>query len=284
VISASVADTPARANPEGEKVLTEPEIENIIKNNAGKLHAFDAHTLIMVFLGTGSSLSTGKGKGYHHSESTTAFWAAVPQNAGPSLARVTSHEVFEAATDPADDHSKGWISANGDEANDSCDSPVTLPFGPIGGSADNTQGGTCSTTGYIPAQKKFNQISFKIVTGGDDLRGDSSASASICFPGGTQTFALKSQSDGGWGESSDHLKTFPISGPALPLSYFDSTTITLTSHNSFPETDDNWNIQSIGVTVKGSDGSKCVLDQKGTPLRRLTGSSPSVTLYGGNGC
>jgi hypothetical protein len=284
VNAASVADPPARANPEGEKSLTEQEIENIIKNNARKLPAFDTHTLIMVFLGTGSSLSIGKGKGYHHSESTTAFWAAVPQNAGPSLERVTSHEVFEAATDPGFDQSKGWISADGQEANDGCNSPVTLPFGPIGGSADNTQGGTCSTTGYIPVQKKFNQISFKIVTGGDDLRGDSSATASICFPGGAETFALKSQSDKGWAENSDNVKTFSITGPARPLSFFDSTTITLTSHNSFPETDDNWNIQSVGVTVKGSDGSKCVLDQKGTPLKRLTGSSPSVTLYGGNGC
>src|SRR5260370_12467149 len=183
VYKASVATKVVTANPGAKKDLSQTDIVNIIKNNAGKLPAFDAHTLIMVFLGKGSSLTVGKGMGYHHSESNTAFWAAVPQNAGPTLARVTAHEVFEAATDPGDDNSQGSISHHGQESNDGCNSPITLPW-----------------------------------------------------------------------------------------------------HNSSPETDDNWNMKSVGVTVKGSGGSSCVLDQKGTPLRRLTGSSPSVTLYRGKGC
>jgi hypothetical protein len=287
VNSASVA-APVTANPKGAKALSRADIENIIKNNAGKLPAFDAHTLIMVFPGKGSTLTTCTGCGFHASESNTAFWAVVPQNAGPTLALVTAHEVFEAATDPGVNNSQGWISHDGSEAVDKCNSAkfpfITLPFGQIPGAADDTEGGTCSTTGYIDAQKKFNQISFNIATGGDDLRGDSSATASICFPGGTRTFTLKSQSDAGWANNSDHVKTFAVSGPDLPLSFFGSITITLTSHNSFPETDDNWDIQSVGVTVKGSGGSSCVLDQKGTPLSRLTGSSPSVTLFRGKGC
>ncbi|HYX67684.1 MAG TPA: hypothetical protein VE825_01015 [Terriglobales bacterium] len=144
----------AKANPKAVKSLSKDEVVNIIKNNAGKLPAFDADTLIIVFLGKGSSLTTGPGRAYHHSESNTAFWAAVPQNAGPTLALVTAHEVFEAATDPGDDNSKGWISANGSEAVDQCSTIVTLSFGQIPGAADNTQGGTCSKTGYIPTQTK----------------------------------------------------------------------------------------------------------------------------------
>ena len=287
VNSVSVA-APVTANPKGAKALARTDIENIIKNNAGKLPSFDAHTLIMVFPGKGSTLQGCTGCGYHASESNTAFWAVVPQDAGPTLALVTAHEIFEAATDPGVNNSKGWISHDGSEAVDKCNGPkfpfITLPFGQIPGAADDTQGGTCSTTGYIDSQKKFDQVSLNIVTGGDDLRGDSSATATFCFPGGSRSFTLKSQSDGAWDNNSDHVKTFTITGADLPLLFFASVTITLTSHNSFPETDDNWDIQSVRVTVKGPGGSGCVLDQKGSPLSRLTGSSPSVTLYRGKGC
>ena len=78
----------------------------------------------------------------------------------------------------------------------------------------------------------FNQITFNITTGGDDLRHDSSATASVVFPNGTQTFTLKAQSDPGWPNNSNHVKTFTIAGPAQPLSDFGPITITLTSHNS----------------------------------------------------
>jgi hypothetical protein len=148
------------AAPGAAKKLSQQDIVNIMNNNAGKLPPFDIHTLIMVFLGAGSNLTTGKGKGYHHSESNTAFWAAVPLDAGPTLALVTAHEVFEAATDPGDDNSKGWISDNGNEAVDTCNSTgypfITLTSWKIQipGAADNTQGGTCNTTGYIPTQPK----------------------------------------------------------------------------------------------------------------------------------
>jgi hypothetical protein len=284
VNSASVA-APVTADPKGVKAFAQADIVNIIKNNAGKLPAFGFHTLIMVFPGKGSTLTTSTGCGYHSQESSTAFWAVVLHDCSPTLALVTAHEVFEAATDPAGNLAYGWISQNGVEAVDQCNSAkfpfITLPFGQIPGAADDTQRGACSTTGYIDAQKKFNQVSFDIVTGGDDLRGDSSATATICFPGGSQTFTLKSQSDGGWDNNSDHVKTFSITGPALPLSFFGSITITLTSHNSWPETDDNWDIQSVRVTVTGPDGSGSALDQKGNPLSRLTGSSPSVALFRG---
>jgi hypothetical protein len=287
VNSATVAAA-VTANPKGVKALSRDDIVRIIKNNAGKLPAFDAHTLIMVFPGKGSTLTGCTGCGYHASDSNTAFWAVVPQDAGPTLALVTAHEVFEAATDAGVNNSQGWISHDGSEAIDKCNGPkfpfITLSFGQIPSAADNTEGGTCSTTGYISAQKKFDQVSFNIVTGGDDLRGDSSATATMCFPGGSRTFTLKSQSDGGWDNNSDHVKTFSVPGPSLPLSFFGSITITLTSHNSFPETDDNWDIQSVGVTAKGPGGSSCVMDQKGNPLSRLTGSNPSVTLYRGKGC
>jgi hypothetical protein len=139
-------------------------------------------------------------------------------------------------------------------------------------------------TPYAPPTAKFNQITFNIGTGGDDLRGDSSATASVVLPGGTQTFTLKAESDPGWSNNSSHSKTFTIAGAAQPLSAFGDIKITLTSHNGFLETDDNWNIQSASITANGPNGSACLYNRSGNPLARLTGSVPSVTLQPGTGC
>jgi hypothetical protein len=124
----------------------------------------------------------------------------------------------------------------------------------------------------------YDQISFDIVTGGDDLRGDSSATATVGLPGGAQTFTLKAQSDPGWGNNSDNVRTFTISGPAQPASAFGPVTITLTSHNGIFETNDNWNVQSVRVTLTGASGSTQLYDDSGNPFARLTGDQPSVTL------
>jgi len=288
VNSASVALRPVIANPKAVKALSEQEIVNIINTHAAEL-PFGRNNLIMVFLGKGSSLTACGACGYHRSASPTSYWGTVQPSAGPSLALVTAHEVFEAATDPAyNNGAKGWISANKEEAIDGCNSPkfpfINLPFGQIPSAADNTKNGTCSTTGYIRAPEKFNRISFNIHTGADDLRGDSSATASMCYPGGAHLFTLKAQSDPGWPDNSDTVKEFAVPGPPVPLSFFGSITITLTSHNSFPETNDNWNLQRVGVTAKGPAGSACVLDQNGNPLSRLTGDIPSVTLYRRKSC
>jgi Neprosin len=125
----------------------------------------------------------------------------------------------------------------------------------------------------------FNEIIFNIETGGDDLRGDSSATVTVDLPGGNQTFTLKAESDPGWGNNTDHVKSFTLSGAPQPLSSFGNITITLTSHNGFLETDDNWNIQSVLVTLSGSSGGATLMSKSGNPLARLTGSNPSVTLH-----
>jgi hypothetical protein len=80
--------------------------------------------------------------GFHASQSTSAFWAVIPEDQEQV---VIAHEVFESSADPAVNNFKGW-----DEAVDQCDSasPISLSFGPIPPAIDNTNGGTCSTTGY----------------------------------------------------------------------------------------------------------------------------------------
>jgi len=62
--------------------------------------------------------------------------------------------VFEAAADPAINVANGW-----DEAVDGCTSIVNLSFGAIPGAADNSQGGTCSTTGFTSFVQAFDLVS-----------------------------------------------------------------------------------------------------------------------------
>jgi len=102
--------------------------------------------------------------------------------------------------------------------------------------------------------------------------------------GAAATFQLKSQNEGSWENNSFHGKTFAISG-ASGLSAFRQITITLTSHNGAFETDDNWNIENLNVTVSNSGASaSCILNVRGDPLVRLTGSGPSAIFNPRQGC
>ncbi|MGP6158264.1 MAG: serine hydrolase domain-containing protein [Vulcanimicrobiaceae bacterium] len=131
-----------------------------------------------------------------------------------------------------------------------------------------------------PAGATFNRIAFDVTTGSDDLRGDSSAVATVKLAGGgTQSFRLKSQKQAGWGNNSFHSRWFGLPG-AYELPAFGQVAITLTSHNGLFETDDNWNIQKLNVTVSKSGGPpNCtVFNLGGNPLVRLTGSRPTAVF------
>jgi hypothetical protein len=138
------------AHPNGEpRVLSRDDILDIIEvaQGNGKLPAFGPHRLIVVFPAHGFSLGSWcDGGGCHSSQSTSAFWTAIPQDQDQV---VIAHEIFEAAADPADDNFQGW-----DEAVDQCGNApnISLPsFGTtfqIPPATDNTIGGACSTTGY----------------------------------------------------------------------------------------------------------------------------------------
>ncbi len=132
----------------------------------------------------------------------------------------------------------------------------------------------------------FSSIEFDITTGGDDLRGDSSATVSLLAPNGStmSTFTLKAENAGSWDNNSVHNLVFPLSSPQ-PASAFGSFVITLTSHNGTFETDDNWNIQDLGVRLVNTNGSEqCMVSLSGNPLTRLTGSAPSQPYAARSGC
>jgi hypothetical protein len=146
-----------------------------------KLPAYSRNTLLVVFLGKGFNLGRGPGVGYHSSESTSSFFAFLPYYGVTngkydvngsfdvnSLELVTAHEVLEAATDPAGyltltngtegevhNGNEAWLYyRNGGwaEAVDQCNTTFSYSVGAtswtITGVHDNTQYGSCSTTGY----------------------------------------------------------------------------------------------------------------------------------------
>jgi hypothetical protein len=126
----------------------------------------------------------------------------------------------------------------------------------------------------------FNQIQFVIETGDDDLRGDSSATATLLASNNStlQVITLKSQNQSSWNNNTSHTVTATLS-PALAASAIAHIVIRLTSHNSLTETDDNWNVQSVVVTLSnGGSGPMEFINDSGTPFVRLTGSQPTITL------
>jgi hypothetical protein len=129
------------------------------------------------------------------------------------------------------------------------------------------------------ASTTLNTIQFKIQTGGDDLRGNSSATAQLFSINGQpmQTITLKGQGGGSWPNNSLHTVQANLS-PPLSANEIGAIKITLTSHNGFAETDDNWNINEVDATLATGSNTFALVTKTGNPFVRLTGSAGSVTL------
>ena len=135
-----------------------------------------------------------------------------------------------------------------------------------------------------PSPVLFDRILFDLITGADDLRGDSSATVAVTLDSDVETFVLKAQGDPGFGGNQENMILFAIK-PPRPQSAFRQFTITLTTHNGPFETQDNWNIDAANVVIETSGrDAKCVFAGRGHPLVRLTGDVPSVTLRAPTGC
>jgi Bacterial tandem repeat domain 1 len=174
---------PGTSNPPA--TLWDCDITQIIADNqkSHNLEQFGPERQIVVFPAPGfkpyPSCNCG---GYHHSLSDSSFYAVVydmpsggPVYAGAYFQGVTSHEIFEGATDPAQSNFFGWVTVScqvntrpcpspsaeqinpgnlDEEVADQCDTLVTpnwpgfkLQFAAI---VDNTLDGACTTTGYMP--------------------------------------------------------------------------------------------------------------------------------------
>jgi pimeloyl-ACP methyl ester carboxylesterase len=137
---------------------------------------------------------------------------------------------------------------------------------------------------FLPADaavaQSFNQIQFVIGTGGADLRGDSAATATLKAANGStlQTITLYNGSGSGWSNSSSHTVTAKLS-PALSRSQIASIEIKQIEHNSGFETDNNWNVNSVTVSLlNNGSAAQQIVSVSGNPFARLTGSAPTVTV------
>ena len=144
-------------------------------------------------------------------------------------------------------------------------------------------GSTPSFSIAVPVQPppgEFNTIQFAIATGASQLRADSVANVAIESANGAvlQTFTLYDGSGSGWPSNSTVAVT-KLLNPALKPSDIGHIRITQVEHNNFPETDNNWNINNVSVSLSNvGSASQNVMSFTGNPLARLTGTQPSVTL------
>lgn len=127
----------------------------------------------------------------------------------------------------------------------------------------------------------YNQVQFVITTGSDDLRSDSSATATLLDQNGAaiQVITLKNQNQAGWSNNSTQTIIFSLS-PALSPADIDQVTIALGSTASGVLSADNWNVQSVTITLSNNGFSPVqLISQSGNPLARLTQSQPTFTLH-----
>jgi microsomal dipeptidase-like Zn-dependent dipeptidase len=126
----------------------------------------------------------------------------------------------------------------------------------------------------------FNSIEFTIRTGGDDLRGDSSATATLLSANGSrlQVLTLKDQKQSSWGNNSTNTISLELKPPRSGCA-IQHVAINLQSHDKFLETADNWNVEGVDVTLSNDGvGKHEFLKASGDPLQRLTHSLPTLVI------
>jgi hypothetical protein len=125
----------------------------------------------------------------------------------------------------------------------------------------------------------ITNLELTIVTGGDDLRGDSSATAYVIVAAGNRTreysTQLKSETDASWDNDTTHGPIAWNMPSGVTTENLSRLGIRMHSHENATETSDNWDITSVLVTYPVDGGGQDVLvDLAGGPLVRLTGSEP----------
>jgi hypothetical protein len=127
----------------------------------------------------------------------------------------------------------------------------------------------------------ISNLAITIGTGDDDLRGDSSATAYILVLHGGKSreysTILKSETAPGWGNDSSNGPIVWNLPPGVTDKNIARFGVRLQSHNATfpPETDDNWNINSVLVTYTDASGGQVpLIEAAGVPLFRLTADQP----------
>lgn len=128
----------------------------------------------------------------------------------------------------------------------------------------------------------FSGVDFRIGTGDDDLRFDSSAWVDLIFANGRQSCRLKDWKQDTWDNNSIHEVPCTLS-PPRSLSELRSARVVLNYTND-PDpnnfvTWDNWNVNSVVVSaVNAGSPATRVLCVSASPLVRMKGDLRSVDL------
>jgi hypothetical protein len=192
---------------------------------------------------------------------------------------VMSHELFEMVSDP---FLHSWFDdVTGDEIGDKCNE-LSGPVEPDGANLlvkgrryivqpqwSNGDGACATAFAAISGPT----IEFLTLTGADDLRGDSSATAALDALGAqTQSVTLKTQDQPSWDNGTKHVRVFALN--ILQFHGIGSVGLGLQSHPSGGEGPDNWNLDMLDVKVRDGAGNvTCEQQQRDIPLVRLSESA-----------
>jgi len=142
----------------------------------------------------------------------------------------------------------------------------------------------------VPAQRLVTdaaatEVQLWIQTGGDDLRGGSTANATLRFVGGS---SVTNNFNGGrhWDNGQTHIAqlTLPAAHPRVQ----DIQGVTISTNFGGGISGDNWNVDKVALMVGFPNGSRTSaptpivihewLDKSGGPLIRFTGSVHDLTV------
>jgi len=132
------------------------------------------------------------------------------------------------------------------------------------------------------SEPTFGGVDFRIRTGDDDLRFDSTAWIDLIFANGKQSCGLKAWKEDTWGNGSTHEAACNLS-PPRSLSELRTARVIL---NYFSDPDpnnfvtwDNWNVNSVVMSAV-NPGTKAVpvLCVGADPLVRMKGDLRSIDL------
>jgi len=142
----------------------------------------------------------------------------------------------------------------------------------------------------VPASRavtagRATQVQLWIQTGGDDLRGGSTANATLRFAGGS-TNTINFNGGRHWDNGQTHIAVLNLPNPAPPVKDIQGVTITTDFGGGLGG--DNWNVDKVALLVAFAGDSavsrpppiivKDWLDRSGGPLIRFTGDRHDLTL------
>jgi hypothetical protein len=118
-----------------------------------------------------------------------------------------------------------------------------------------------SGSGENLVQQTYDTLDFRISTGSDDLRCDSSVEVNLSFPDGTgATCVIKGRNDDGWPNGSTHEVPCRLTQQAETLANIAKATINRDMYScqcQLGENTDNWNIEQfwMGAYQSGSNAA-----------------------------